>query len=106
MSEVRQLLGPSQFAEKAAQKDEPIDVVGCRQPGSLRVQTGHPTKNMWITPQLIESTNIGMLSFEIDQEVADYSSVVPTGVRGERGGDGVEGASESGRKWMVGWSAA
>jgi hypothetical protein len=32
---------------------------------------------MWITPQLIESAEVGILGFEIDQEVADYSSVVP-----------------------------
>jgi hypothetical protein len=71
-----QLLAPGQFMENAAQMDEPTDVGDRRQRWSLRVQLGQPTKDMWITAQLIESTDVGIIGFKIDQEVADCASVV------------------------------
>ena len=79
MGKGRQLLGPGEFFQHAAQVD---DIVGACNRGQWRVvrpQESQPTEDMGIAAQLIERVNRRILSAEISQEVPDRTAI---------GGDG------------------
>ena len=69
MGKSRELLGPGEFFQHAAQVDH---IPGATDIGPRRVarsQEGQPAEKVWITSQLIESVNLGIASAEINKEV-------------------------------------
>ena len=56
---------------------------------------------MRIAAQLFQAANLGVLSAEISQEIADGAVVVTSGVRTERSGEGLERAHEQRRQRML-----
>ena len=75
MGKGRELLGPGEFFQHAAQVDH---MVRARDRGQWRVvrpQEGQPTEDMGIAAQLIERANLRILSAEISQKVPDGSAI-------------------------------
>ena len=60
----------------------------------MRAQAGQPAENVWITAQLMETANFGIVGAEIGQEVACGATVVTNRVRVKCGADGVNRTSE------------
>jgi hypothetical protein len=75
VSKLGQLLCVCQLAKKTPQMNNPVDVVVRRQRWTLGLQHGQPTEDVWISAQLSESEYVGVLAFEIDQEVPRHAAV-------------------------------
>jgi len=74
--ECRQMVGPRQFIEDSAQREEAADA-GCRGQGwNMRPHMGHPSEDMRIAAQLRQMANLRVLGAEIDQEVAQHDVVL------------------------------
>jgi len=79
----RQMVGPRQFIEDGAQREEPADA-GCRGQGrSVRPHMGHPSEDMGIAAQLREMGNLWVFGAEVDEEVAHHEVVLACAARGE-----------------------
>jgi len=89
--QLRELLGPGQFVEDGAQRDQPVDVGGGAQGRSARLQVGHPAEDMGIALELIEALDMGMVITEIEKEVAHCAFVVAGCVVTQCGTKGVHG---------------
>src|ERR1035438_9289018 len=75
MSQSRELLGPSEFFQHAAQVDH---IVRARDRGQwriLRPQQSQPSEDMRIPVQLVERANLRILSAEIIQKVSNGSAI-------------------------------
>ena len=79
MGQGRELLGPGEFFQHAAQVDHAVGACDRGQWWVVRPQEGQPAEDMGIAVQLIERPNRRILSAEIGQKESDGSAV---------GGDG------------------
>ena len=71
------LLGPSQFIEDAAQRDEQVDIGCCHQRRGLRVQVRHPAKDVWLTAQLVQGVHLRVFRAEVEQKIALAVGALP-----------------------------
>ena len=96
-----EMAGAGQFMEDGAQSEEPADV-GCRgQRRILGAQVRHPSEDVRIAAQLIETSNLGMLCAEIDEEVAHRAVVITGGGGSECGAQRLDRAREGRRQGML-----
>ena len=79
MSESRELLGPREFFQHAAQVDHIVRARDRCQWLILRPQQGQPSEDMRIPVQLVERANLRVVSAEIIEKVPNGSAI---------GGDG------------------
>jgi len=81
--ECRQMVGPRQFMEDGAQREQSADA-GCGGQGrSVRPHGGHPSEDMGIAAQLGEMGNLWVFGAEIDEEVAHHEVVLGCAARRE-----------------------
>ena len=92
LGEFGKLCAPGQFRQNAAQENEPNDVSDRRQGRDPRTHHGHPAQDVRITPQLIESGNLGMVGAEIHEEVAGRATVLTYRAGSQCGAQRIDGA--------------
>jgi len=79
MGKSRELLGPGEFFQHAAQVDHIPGASDGSQWRVARAQEDQPAEKVWITTQLLERVNLRILSAEINEEVPDGCTVAPDG---------------------------
>jgi len=84
MREFRLLCGPCQIAADGAQGNEPVDVGRGDQGWRLRAQSRHPSEDVRIAAQLIETRDAGVIGSEIRKEAARRAAVMPRRLGVER----------------------
>ena len=94
LGELGKLCAPRQFLQNPPEEDQPKDVSNRCQGWGLGAQFGHPAEDVWITAQLIERTNLGIVSTEIGQEVTCCAPVLAGRFGSKRGTDRIDSASE------------
>ena len=72
---------PGQFAEDGAQSDESTDAGHGRQGWCLRTHAGHPSEDVRIAAQLLQTGDLGVLGGQIDEEIAHRHVVVTFAAR-------------------------
>src|ERR1035438_6303139 len=92
--------------EDGAQSEEPADA-GCRgQRRILGTQVRHPSEEMRIAAQLIETSYCWVSGAEIDEEVAHHDVVVAFAGRSECGRHRLDRMHEGMRQRMLEWRTA
>ena len=80
--------------------NEQVATGGGGQRWHLRAQARHPAEEVWIAAQLIERAHLRMNGSEVGQELADGAAVVTSGVRIQRGAEGIDSAVQDGSQRM------
>ena len=81
VSEFSELVCPGQLIANGAQSDQPCDA-GCRRQGrSLCTQARHPSEDVRVASQQLETRNLRVFGAEIDKEVARHNVVLPLAAR-------------------------
>jgi hypothetical protein len=70
VGEFRKFACPCQFVEDGAENDEPGYAGRGRKGRNMRTHARHPSEGVRIAAQLRETSNFGILSGQIDEEVA------------------------------------
>jgi hypothetical protein len=94
VSEFDKLVCPGQLIADGTQSDESSDAGCCSQRRSLCMQARHPSEDVRIAAQLLESSNLRVCGAEIDEEATHREVVMALGGRAECGGEGLDGARE------------
>jgi hypothetical protein len=92
--------------EDGAQSEEPADA-GCGGQGRiLGAQMCHPSEDMRIAAQLVETSNRRVFRAEIDEEVVHHHVVVTCTGRGKCGAQRFDRLREDRRQGMLKWRTA
>ena len=92
--------------EDIAQSKEPADA-GCRgQRWLLGAQVRHPSEDMRIAAELLESTHRWVIGAEIDKEAAHHDAVVALAGRSECGRQGLDRMGKDRSQGMAEWRTA
>jgi hypothetical protein len=92
--------------EDGTQSNEASDACGRGQRRSLCAHPCHPSENVGITAELLETSNSRVFGAEIDKEATHGEVVHASCSWTERGGDGLNGAREGRCQRMLEWRPA
>ena len=96
-----EMAGACQFMEDGAQSEEAADA-GCRgQRRILGAQVRHPSEDVRLTAQLLETSNLRVFGSEIDEEIAHHHVVTTRAGGSECGAQRLDRVSEGRRQRVL-----